>query len=110
MRLNSTLKGFNYHKDGESEDNCKNYVKAKPLHWQLALTTSKAITKALAYLAFSNLWKRKLNDGTTIHKYLLCLLYQTEKHLISSTDMELAMQKFLEEIVMSGICSSVNEN
>jgi len=48
MRLDSTLKGFDYHKDGEGENkNCKNYTKAKTLPWQLALNASKAVTRAL---------------------------------------------------------------
>lgn len=49
MRLDSTLKGFDYRKDGEGENkNCKNYIKAKALPWQLALNTSKGITRALS--------------------------------------------------------------
>lgn len=50
MRLDPTLKGFDYHKDGEGENkNCKNYIKAKTLPWQLALHTSKAVTGALTH-------------------------------------------------------------
>lgn len=46
-----------------------------------------------------------MNDETTIHKYLLCLLDQIEKYLRKSTDMELVTQQ-----IQNGSCRILTDS